>query len=305
MNKRSTTQSARAFTPPFYSLIILGITLPVLLSACGGAKHTQDAPESSVKAPRFEAKSPCGNQQQYTINGTQYQVLDSAKGYQANGVASWYGLEYQGSETASCEKFDMYAHTAAHRTLPLPSYVRVTHKENGKSVIVRINDRGPFDSKNEIELSFAAANALDMVKSKTASVTVTAITPDEVEGQITVQTQAESPSINLQPATAHPSAVANLQYAKAKQENQQEVFYIIAGTFANKNESLERFIRLSSIGISKAEMATAFGDERELYMVRIGPLYNQDQIDNIKDRLSGDGLSNFKVVKETLKKPAS
>ncbi|HHC73942.1 MAG TPA: septal ring lytic transglycosylase RlpA family protein [Thiothrix sp.] len=304
MNKRSTTQSARAFTSPLHSLIIFGITLPLLLSACGGANHTQDAPESSVKAPRFEAKSPCGNQQQYTINGTQYQVLDSAKGYQANGVASWYGLEYQGSETASCEKFDMYAHTAAHRTLPLPSYVRVTNKKNNKSVIVRINDRGPFDSQNEIELSFAAANALDMVKSKTASVTVTAITPDEVEGQITVKTQVDPPKINLQPATPSQSA-ENLQYAKAKYEHQKEVFYIIAGTFTNKDESLERFIRLSSIGISKAEMATAFGDDRELYMVRIGPLYHQDQIDNIKDRLSGDGLSNFKVIKETLKKPTS
>jgi len=297
-NKRQIKRAGRAFMP----LITIGLAVPLLLSACGGgANHTKDTPESSVKAPRFEAKSPCGNQHQYTINGKQYQVLESAKGYQAKGIASWYGLEYQGSETASCEKFDMYAHTAAHRTLPLPSYVRVTHEKNGKSVIVRINDRGPFDSQNEIELSFAAANALDMVKSKTAAVSIVAITPDEVEGQITVQTNAEHTKVSLDTTKMNQTAT-DFQYAKAKQENQQEVFYIIAGTFANKSESLERFIRLSSIGISKAEMATAFGDDRELYMVRIGPLYNQDQIDNIKDRLSGDGLSNFKVVKETLDK---
>jgi rare lipoprotein A len=278
------------------SFLAAGLCLPIMLTACGGfssSKH--DDIDDNIKISRFEAKSHCGNEASYTINGKTYQVLETAKGYQKKGMASWYGAEYQGSETASCEKFDMFAYTAAHRTLPLPSYVRVTNQKNGKSVIVRVNDRGPFDSGNEIELSFAAANAIGMVKSKIAPVRVEAITPDQLKGKVKLNKPAST-------ATAPMVTPEPVSYAKAAQPTvHKEVYYIIAGTFQNKNEAIDRFVRLSSIGIGKAEMATAFGDSRTLHLVRIGPLYNQDQIDNIKDRLEGDGLSRFKLVKETLK----
>jgi rare lipoprotein A len=279
------------------SFLMASLCLPIMLTACGGMSSSKNDVDENIRISRFEEKSRCGNEASYTINGKNYQVLDSAQGYKKKGMASWYGAEYQGSETASCEKFDMFAYTAAHRTLPLPSYVRVTNQKNGKSVIVRVNDRGPFDSSNEIELSFAAANTIGMVKSKMAPVTVEAITPDQLKGKVNVN---KSTSTSLTPPSPATHA-QQINYAKTPQARVQEVYYIIAGTFHNKNDAIDRFVRLSSIGIGKAEMATAFGDSRTLHLVRIGPLYNQDQIDNIKDRLEGDGLSRFKLVKETLK----
>lgn len=270
------------------------LLIPFSLTGCSGLFNDAESPsDDNIRITRFEQKSDCGNQPSYTLHGKTYHVLASEKGYQKNGIASWYGAEYQGSETASCETFDMYALTAAHRTLPLPSHVKVTNQKNGKSVIVRVNDRGPFDSTNEIELSFAAANAIGMVKSKTAPVTVTAITPDQLKDNITPPPKKSS--------TRDSKDSTMMNYAKAPNMQSKDIYYIVAGTFGNKGEALDRFVRISAIGISKAEMATAFGQEREVFMVRIGPLHNQDQIDNIKDRLSGDGLSNFKVIKETIK----
>lgn len=274
------------------------LVLPLSLAGCGGLLNdTQpSSDEDNIRITRFEQKSDCGNQSSYTLHGKTYKVLESEKGYKKNGIASWYGAEYQGSETASCETFDMYALTAAHRTLPLPSYVKVTNQKNGKSVIVRVNDRGPFDSENEIELSFAAANAIGMVKSKTAPVTIAAITPDQLKGTANLPASTSKHS-----STRDSKDKSMISYAKAPGIQSKNIYYIVAGTFISKGEALDRFVRITAIGISKAEMATAYGKDREVFMVRIGPLHNQDQIDNIKDRLSGDGLSNFKVVKETLK----
>lgn len=262
--------------------VLMGVMGTSLVS-CGSNPHVE------TEEQRFEIKSQCGNEPSYTINGITYKTLPSAKGYKKDGMASWYGAAYQGSQTASCETFDMFAYTAAHRTLPLPSYVKVTNKKNGKSVIVKVNDRGPFDSSNDIELSFAAANAIGMVRSKVAPVHIEAITPDQFNHRMTTKTNISSkPSISYQqPKT----------YAKAH-DQQSKAFYVVVGRYTNNNDAIDMFVRLSSIGISKAEMATAFGTNRELYLVRVGPLYSQDHIDNIKDRLTQDGLTNFKVVSE-------
>lgn len=264
-------------------LTLVTLTAFTLISCSGSNKSIKD----SHQASRFEVKSECGNESNYSINGQSYQVLSSAAGYVKDGIASWYGAAYQGSQTASCETFDMFSYTAAHRTLPLPSYVRVSNKKNNKSVIVKVNDRGPFDSNNEIELSFAAANAIGMVKSKVASVHIEALTPDQIKGVL--------PSSS--PKSTGVIAKSSTTYAKVPSEP-DKVFYIVVGTYATNPEAIDMFVRLSSIGISKAEMATAYRKNQELYMVRVGPLYAQDQIDNIKDRLTQDGLTRFKVVND-------
>lgn len=264
------------------SNILLVTSSLFLLASCGGGTNIKDSKDN--QALRFEVKSQCGNDANYTINGKSYKVLPSAVGYEKDATASWYGAAYQGSQTASCETFDMFAHTAAHRTLPLPSYVKVTNKKNGKSVIVKVNDRGPFDSNNEIELSFAAANAIGMVKSKVAPVHIKALTPDQFNGKLPTASKHAS----KQMPTSHGTT-----YAKAAGT---KPFYIVAGTYRTKEEAIDMFVRLSSIGVSKTEMATAYRRNQELYMVRVGPLYSQDQIDNIKDRLTQDGLTRFKVV---------
>jgi len=132
-------------------------------------------PEPEV---RREPRARTGNKS-YSVLGKRYQVLDSEHGYQEQGGASYYGNKFHGRRTSSGEVYDMYAFTAAHRSLPLPSYARVTNLDNGKSVVVRVNDRGPFHSNRVIDLSYAAAVKLGYREKGTARVEVRALTPGE------------------------------------------------------------------------------------------------------------------------------
>jgi len=129
--------------------------------------------------PRDEPPSRGGNVIEYEQSGRWYRVLDSSYGYDERGQASWYGEQFQGRPTSSGETYDMYALSAAHRTLPIPTYVRVTNLDNGRSVILRVNDRGPFSDPDSriIDVSYAAAIRLDMVRDGTAGVRVQAVEP--------------------------------------------------------------------------------------------------------------------------------
>jgi rare lipoprotein A len=107
--------------------------------------------------PKVEPRSQYGNKSPYTVLGETYSVLPEANGYVERGIASWYGNKFHGFTTSTFEKYDMYAYSAASKTLPLPSYARVTNLENGRSVIVRVNDRGPFVQNRVVDLSYVAA----------------------------------------------------------------------------------------------------------------------------------------------------
>lgn len=131
----------------------------------------------SDAVPREEPLSAYGNNPEYEVLGTVYRPMADAEGYEEEGTASWYGEEFQGRPTSSGELYDMYAMTAAHRTLPLPTYVEITNLENGKRVVVRVNDRGPFHGGRLIDVSYAAAHRLDMVGHGTARVRIRALKP--------------------------------------------------------------------------------------------------------------------------------
>lgn len=135
-----------------------------------------DLPDPEV---RLETPTKRGNPQSYTVLGRTYRVLRTATGYSATGNASWYGRKFHGRLTSSGEPFDMYALTAAHTTLPIPTFARVTNLENGKSTVVRINDRGPFHDDRIIDLSYAAAVKLGYAARGTARVRVEVIGPDK------------------------------------------------------------------------------------------------------------------------------
>jgi rare lipoprotein A len=122
--------------------------------------------------PRAEPRSRGGNSPSYSVFGKTYRVLDDARGFRERGYASWYGKKFHGNKTANGEVYDMYQMTAAHKSLPLPSYARVTRLDNGKSVVVRVNDRGPFHAGRVIDLSYAAAARLDMLQQGSAKVEV-------------------------------------------------------------------------------------------------------------------------------------
>ena len=162
--------------------------LPVIAAFAGctmiGSSSTVVPPPpaaGSVREVALVAEPPAasGNMVQYEQSGRTYRVLDWSYGYDERGQASWYGEEFQGRPTSSGERFDMYQLSAAHRTLPLPSFVRVTNLANGRSVVVRVNDRGPFADTGSriIDVSYAAALELGMVRTGTANVRVQAIEP--------------------------------------------------------------------------------------------------------------------------------
>lgn len=151
-----------------------------------------------------EPRSPIGNRSPYTVLGKQYRVLDRVDGYVEKGTASYYGSKFHGRRTSNQEVYDMYAFTAAHKSLPLPSFARVTNLDNGRSVIVRVNDRGPFHDGRVIDLSYAAAVKLDITQRGTGRVEVRALTPGDGNSAL-----ASSPSPSPSTSTAKPATAAS------------------------------------------------------------------------------------------------
>jgi peptidoglycan lytic transglycosylase len=152
--------------------------LLALLGGCAGAPPKPGEGPAPNAISRRESLSRYGNAESYWVNGVLYHTLPSAAGYRERGIASWYGPGFDGELTSSREPYDMYAMTAAHRSLPLPTYVRVTNLRNGKSIVVRVNDRGPFHPNRIIDLSYAAAQRLSILQDGTGLVEVAAIDPD-------------------------------------------------------------------------------------------------------------------------------
>ena len=159
--------------------------------------------------PKVEPLSRYGNPPYYEVFGKRYYVLSSSVDYLERGVASWYGPGFHEVRTSSGETYDMYAMTAAHKTLPLPAYVRVTNLENGRSVVVRVNDRGPFVGNRIIDLSYTAAARLDMLRNGTAMVEVRGIDPRAPLTELTTPMTASVTPQSGQPTTAPTTAAAS------------------------------------------------------------------------------------------------
>lgn len=156
--------------------------------------HVKDA------VPRVEPKSRGGNKSPYTVLGKQYYVMPHALGYTETGTASWYGRKFHGHKTSNGEVYDMYKMSAAHKALPLPTYLKVTNLANNRQVIVRVNDRGPFHGNRLIDLSYAAASKLDMLKKGTAQVRLEAIDPRawQRSDQVVAVKPAGTPTVSVQ-----------------------------------------------------------------------------------------------------------
>lgn len=167
--------------------LLVAAVCSLLLAGCAGSKHSgksdQDGPSNRKIAardihdavPQMEPRARYGNQSPYTVLGKTYTVLPTSKGYHERGVASWYGSKFHGRRTSSGEPYDMHLATAAHKSLPLPSYVEVKNLDNGRKMIVKVNDRGPFHAGRIIDLSYAAAIKLGVDQTGTANVEVRAI----------------------------------------------------------------------------------------------------------------------------------
>lgn len=184
------------FSLIFSKLIIAALILAGLnLSGCSTAKkdsapkrvphHLDKVPDA---VPKVEPLSKYGNRfknsNTYVALKKRYAVMPTSRNYRAHGQASWYGTKFHGKRTSSGEAYNMYAMTAAHRTLPLPTYARVTNTQNGKSVVVKINDRGPFHKNRIIDLSYVAAHKLGILGKGTGHVEVVSIDPRDHNGKV-------------------------------------------------------------------------------------------------------------------------
>lgn len=260
------------------------------LAACGGrdsrldgapgSAHIPDLPGDAI--PKPEPRSRYGNGPRYEVFGKHYSVMKSSAGYQERGVASWYGTKFHGNLTSNQEIYDMYKMTAAHKTLPLPTYVRVRNLHNNKTIIVRINDRGPFANNRIIDLSYAAALKLDMVRYGTSMVEVTAISFDTPADDQPMRNVMGSP-----PETpASEPILANNQ------------IYVQIGAFGESANAKRRLGLLASAGIAGGFIYNDRSVSPTLYRVRIGPIENVVQYDALVEELELLGISDPYLISE-------
>jgi len=240
------------------------------LTACssGRYQHTNDSTPSRLPnqaelkdaTPRVESYSRGGNKN-YQVRGINYLVLSNAQNFEEIGTASWYGRKFHGHLTSNGEIYDMYAMSAAHKNLPLPTYLKVTNLANNKSVIVRVNDRGPFYQKRIIDLSYSAAYKLDMLKTGTATVKITSIT-------------------NFNKAAPHKKPLAenikkpvtdnNLNLALSKKYIQ---------VFATSKLELAK--KTASSLLKEYSQPVNYPKEKNIYRIQIGPIFDKSVINQL------------------------
>lgn len=266
--------------------------LPLVLAGCGSRTTKGEpartpvpagtpAPPPSVATipdavPRAEPRSLRGNPPFYEVFGKRYVVLPTSEGYVERGVASWYGPGFHAALTSMGEPYDMYAMTAAHKTLPIPCYARVTNLANGRSVVVRINDRGPFVAGRIIDLSYTAASRLDMLQKGTAFVEVQVITAGT-------------------PAAAAPAPLAT-PAATSLATAPGDGLYMQAGAFADRSNAQRLVERLRAGGIGNAFVLPGEAGGRTLHRVRIGPVGSVAEFDALAARLAKFGITDARLA---------
>jgi len=260
----------------------------LLLSACanrGGYykddgppdRHPVDMDSIPEPVPRDEPRSRTGNDP-YVALGQHYVPMREAVDYREKGTASWYGKRFHGKRTSSGEKYDMYKMTAAHRTLPLPSYVRVTNLDNGESIIVRVNDRGPFLHDRLIDLSYAAAHRLGIIATGTGRVRVETVT-------------GAGPRNELARADSGSTAGAPVREVSASEER----YYVQFGAFSKSANAQTLVRKLQQNGIGFAHILQ--GDDG-YFRVRSGPFSSSQSAEQILLRGADLGLSTTIVMEE-------
>ena len=220
----------------------------------------------------------------YRVGRKWYRPMPPGKSYREKGMASWYGRKFHGRKTANGERYDMYAMTAAHRTLPLPSYVRVTNRRNGRSVIVRVNDRGPFKKNRIIDLSYAAAKKLGIVATGTAPVIVELIQPGRWRE---AKKRAAPPAV--QEREMPPSAGAG-------PVDSGRGVYVQTGVFSVWRNASGQKARLLLRGLQPVHLRHQQSDKGVLYRVLMGPYATEAQAREAVRRVKSSGIPGARVV---------
>ena len=277
---------------------------PPATPAAPGAPDIMATPDA---VPRVEPRSGHGNPPYYEVNGRRYQVLASAEGYTERGVASWYGPDFHGHNTSSGEPYDMYAMTAAHRTLPIPCYARVTNLANGRSVVVRINDRGPFVANRIVDLSYTAALRLDIVRTGTAFVELRTVLPEAMPAITTASPAAPAPAPAapapptapaVPPTMAETPAEASLPPPLVSAPPPLVALYIQVGAFADIANAQRLIGRLQAAGIAHVFTLDTTATGQLLHRVRIGPITRVEDFDRLAARLASLGYPEARLAND-------
>ncbi|MDQ7049660.1 MAG: septal ring lytic transglycosylase RlpA family protein [Enterobacterales bacterium] len=256
-----------------------------------GPKGPVDWTQVKPAVPRAVSPSRYGNPKSYEVYGQVYHVLPSANHFKQKGVASWYGSNFHGRRTSSGETYDMLKLTAAHKTLPIPCYVKVTNHDNGREIIVRVNDRGPFIKSRIIDLSYAAAYKLGMAEKGTANVSIESIGFDS-------QTTLHS---NSRPSTKRPISVLGqvktkpLLMASNKGQSDRKRF-VQVGAYSSRQraETLQKILAREIQLPVKISLIQRSG--KKLYRVRIGPVDDLSMANKLVETIKHTELGKPSIV---------
>ena len=240
-----------------------------------GAGELVDTRLIANAVPKMEPVTRAGNSNPYTVLGETYHLLPTARGYKRVGTASWYGSKFHGRKTANGEVYDMYAMTAAHRTLPIPAYARVTNLANQRVIVVRINDRGPFHASRIIDLSYAAALKLGFADHGTAEVEIEVITP--------TSTRVEAPMPNVSPVVADRLSIPEVRAAEERSIDHLPSggVFLQIGAFAQRT-SADRLQRAIS---AMTSLPIEIIQHRELFKVKMGPIKNSTRLKMLQKKI--------------------
>lgn len=259
-----------------------------------GERETKPVAHPGDQAPT--TKPDASGDNRYTIAGRTYEVMDSADGHVERGIASWYGRKFHGQQTANGERYDMHAMTAAHRELPLPSYVRVENLDNGREITVRVNDRGPFKRNRIIDLSREAASRLGMLEAGTAPVEIRTVqsparantaSPESTPGSSDADGAASASGGQVEPTSA----------GSGTDEAGGVTYYVQLGAFAERDNAYRMVGRAEAASLEPSiEVNEHRKDGVRLYRVRIGPVSTAEAVDRVSAAVADVGISETHVV---------
>lgn len=242
--------------------------------------HRQDLSSIPEVVPEPISRTMAGNRSPYTVLGKSYRVLPTEEGYSERGVASWYGEKFHGHKTSNGEVFDMYQASAAHKSLPIPSFLRVTNLDNNRSIIVRVNDRGPFHSDRIVDLSYGAAVKLAYADRGTARVQLESIVVNGAMGDRSVVA-----------ATVAAPEVLSL--------NSSENRYLQVGAYSELSAARKVSTRVEGLtNLPVIIRSVSTGNNRTLHRVRVGPISDPGQIQRLSQSVVAANLGSPYTVTE-------
>jgi len=266
----------------------------LLVAACAPLEQKDRGPDRPVDLshvpeaqPRHEVRTAAGNKNPYTVLGKTYYLMEDETDYRERGIASWYGQKFHGRNTSNGEVYDMFAMTAAHKTLPIPSYVRVTNLNNGRQLVVRVNDRGPFHGDRIIDLSYAAAHRLGFASQGTAPVEVEIVLPG---GPPPPPYRTEPAQANPEPGTEKtPGGLVGSDGLPVPET------FLQVGAFASR-DAAER-LKQKIAGLTAYPVAIQVLDrEPPLHRVRIGPVAELEQLRALQTSLRNTAQLQAHIV---------